>query len=150
MRQSRVVSEDSSLAETVLKMTQGQDDPRKAAIEDHLGLALQVVMQHRRIAYHRIAERFGMFLERAEKKLAEEHGLLKGFCKVGSSCLPIHQDHAQLTPQWFPSGLCSTHESWVKFDSTLTQMSRVRVESAVKIKDMSRVRVESRWSSFES
>ena len=24
------------------------------------------------------------------------------------------------------SGLCSTHESWVKFDSTLTQMSRVR------------------------
>ena len=28
-------------------------------------------------------------------------------------------------------------------------MSRVRVESAVKIKDMSRVRVESRWSSFE-
>ena len=29
-------------------------------------------------------------------------------------------------------------------------MSRVRVESAVKIKDMSRVRVESRWSSFES
>ena len=47
-------------------------------------------------------------------------------------------------------GLCSTHESWVKFDSTLTQMSRVRVESAVKIKDMSRARVESRWSSFES
>ena len=34
------------------------------------------------------------------------------------------------------SGLCSTHESWVKFDSILTQMSRVRVES--------------RWSSFES
>ena len=29
-------------------------------------------------------------------------------------------------------------------------MSRVRVESAVKIKDMSRVRVESRWSAFES
>ena len=48
------------------------------------------------------------------------------------------------------AGLCSTHESWVKFDSTLTQMSRVRVESAVKMKDMSRVRVESRWSSFES
>ena len=47
-------------------------------------------------------------------------------------------------------GLCSTHESWVKFDSTLTQMSRVRVESAVKIKDMSRVRVESCCSSFES
>ena len=47
-------------------------------------------------------------------------------------------------------GLCSTNESWVKFDSTLTQMSRVRVESAVKIKDMSRVRVESCWSSFES
>ena len=46
--------------------------------------------------------------------------------------------------------LCSTYESWVKFDSTLTQMSRVRVESAVKIKDMSRVRVESRCSSFES
>ena len=50
----------------------------------------------------------------------------------------------------YHAGLCSTHESWVKFDSTLTQMSRVRVESAVKIKDMSRVRVESRWSSFES
>ena len=48
------------------------------------------------------------------------------------------------------AGLCSTHESWVKFDSTLTQMSRVRVESAMKIKDLSRVRVESRWSSFES
>ena len=29
-------------------------------------------------------------------------------------------------------------------------MSRVRVESAVKIRDMSRVRVESRWLSFES
>ena len=29
-------------------------------------------------------------------------------------------------------------------------MSRVRVESAVKIKDKSRIRVESRWSSFES
>ena len=48
------------------------------------------------------------------------------------------------------AGLCSTHESWVKFDSTLTQLSRVRVESAVKIQDMSRVRVESRWLSFES
>ena len=47
----------------------------------------------------------------------------------------------EVTPE---SGLCSTHESLVKFDSTLTQMSRVRVESAVKIKDMSRVRVESR------
>ena len=47
-------------------------------------------------------------------------------------------------------GLCSTHESWVKFDSTLTQMSRVRVESAMKIKDMSRAWVESGWSSFES
>ena len=35
--------------------------------------------------------------------------------------------------------LCSTHESLVKFDSSLTQMSRVIVESAVKIKDMSRV-----------
>ena len=46
--------------------------------------------------------------------------------------------------------LCSTRESWVKFDWTLTQMSRVRVEWAIKIKDMSRVRVESRWSSFES
>ena len=34
------------------------------------------------------------------------------------------------------SGLCSTHVSWVKFDSTPTQMSRVRVES--------------RWLSFES
>ena len=41
------------------------------------------------------------------------------------------------------SGLCSNHESSVKFDSTLTHMSRVIVESAVKIKDMSRVRVES-------
>ena len=50
----------------------------------------------------------------------------------------------------YPPGLCSTHESWVNFDSTLTQMSRVRVESAVKIQDMSRVRVESRWLSFES
>ena len=39
---------------------------------------------------------------------------------------------------------------WVNFNSTLTQMSRVRVQSAVKINDMSRVRVESRWSSFES
>ena len=29
-------------------------------------------------------------------------------------------------------------------------MSRVRVQSAVQIKDMSWVRVESRWSSFES
>ena len=48
------------------------------------------------------------------------------------------------------AGLCSTHESWVKFDSTLTQMSRVRVESAVKIRDMSRVRVESCQSSLES
>ena len=47
------------------------------------------------------------------------------------------------------SGLCSTHESWVKFD-LLTQMSLVRVESAVKISDMSRVRVESCRSSFES
>ena len=35
-------------------------------------------------------------------------------------------------------------------DSTLTQMSRVRVESAVKIRDMSRVRVESCRSSLES
>ena len=32
----------------------------------------------------------------------------------------------------------------------LTYMSRVRVESTVKIKDMSWVRVESLWSSFES
>ena len=46
-------------------------------------------------------------------------------------------------------GLCSTHESGVKFNSILTQMSRVRVESAVKIKDMSRVRVESRqWRRY--
>ena len=51
---------------------------------------------------------------------------------------------------YYTAWLCSTHESWVKFGSTRTQMSRVRVQSAVKIKDMSRVRVESRWSSFES
>ena len=36
------------------------------------------------------------------------------------------------------SGLCPTHESWVKFESTLTQMSRVIVESAVKTRDMNR------------
>ena len=47
-------------------------------------------------------------------------------------------------------GLCSTHEPWVKFDSTLTQKRRVRVESAVKMKDMSRVTDESCWLSFES
>ena len=40
--------------------------------------------------------------------------------------------------------------SRVKFDSILTQMSRVKVESAVKIRDMSRARVESGWSLFES
>ena len=51
---------------------------------------------------------------------------------------------------WCWTGLCSTHESWVKFDLTLTQMSRVRVQSAVKIKEMSRVRVESCLSPFES
>ena len=39
--------------------------------------------------------------------------------------------------------LCSTHESLVKFDSTLTQMSQVGVESTVKIKVLSRVSVES-------
>ena len=34
--------------------------------------------------------------------------------------------------------------SCVNFDdSTLTQISRVRVESAVKLRDMSRIRVES-------
>ena len=48
------------------------------------------------------------------------------------------------------AGLCSTHESLVKFDLTLTQPSRIRGELAVKIRDMSRVRVESRWSSFET
>ena len=32
----------------------------------------------------------------------------------------------------FQTGLCSTPESWVTFDSTLTQLSRVSVESAVK------------------
>ena len=62
-----------------------------------------------------------------------------------STCLLIN-----VSPLGFDPGLCSTYESWVKFDSTLTQMSRVRVESVVKIKDMSRVRVESRWSSFGS
>ena len=53
---------------------------------------------------------------------------------------------------WGPwrAGLCLTDESWVKFDSTLTQLNRVRVESAVNTKDMSWVRVESRWSSLES
>ena len=48
------------------------------------------------------------------------------------------------------SWLCPAHESLVKFDWTLTQMSRVRVESSVEIKDMSRVRVESHWLSSES
>ena len=67
----------------------------------------------------------------------------------------MDRQKCQVVHQYQPSeckepGLCSTHESWVKFGSTLTQTSRVRVESAVKIKDMSRVRVESRWSSFES
>ena len=42
-----------------------------------------------------------------------------------------------------PCPLCSTHESWVKSDSTQTQMSRVRVESAWKKYILSRVRVES-------
>ena len=68
-----------------------------------------------------------------------------GYTAVHDIVLPLADPDGLSLP-----GLCSTHESWVKFDSTLTQMSRVRVESAVKIKDMSRVRVESRWSSFES
>ena len=71
---------------------------------------------------------------------------------------PGHQVREVLSPghhsplSGSPLGLCSTstHESSVKFDSSLTQMSRVRVESAVKIRDMSRVRVESRWSSCKS
>ena len=49
----------------------------------------------------------------------------------------------------FQPGLCSTHESWVKFDSTdsnESSQSRVGREN----QGMSRVRVESRWSSFES
>ena len=41
-------------------------------------------------------------------------------------------------------GCPSTHESLVKFDSTLAQMTRVRVELDVKIRDMIRVIVESR------
>ena len=40
--------------------------------------------------------------------------------------------------------LNSGHESWVKFDSTPTQTNRIRVQSAVNIKDMSRVGIESR------
>ena len=43
-----------------------------------------------------------------------------------------------------------SRESTLTRQSPLTQMSRVRVESTVKIKGMSRVRVEWRWSSFES
>ena len=91
--------------------------------------------------------------------LTFSHFLFTVPCCFGIGCtfflLPVmcfnqtvqrHRFFAQL----FGPGLCSTHESWVKFDSTLTQMSRVRVESAVKIQDMSRVRVESRWLSFES
>ena len=66
---------------------------------------------------------------------------------VDEGCISFRQNRRSPLSQ---PGLCSTRESWVKFESTLTQMSRVRVESAVKIKDMSRVRVESRWSSFES
>ena len=66
---------------------------------------------------------------------------------VSGSCVgPLHSDWTMQ----LEAGLCSTHESWVNFDSTLIQMSRVRVESVVKIKDVSRVRVELRWSSFES
>ena len=78
--------------------------------------------------------------------------------KISGNCLVCFKDYCpcfQKTPsEILPGiplpGLCSTHESWVKFDSTLTQMSRVRVESTVKIQDMSRVRVESLWLSFES
>ena len=46
--------------------------------------------------------------------------------------------------------LLDSKVAWVNFDSTLTEISRVRVEPTVKIKNMSRIRVESRWSSFES
>ena len=47
------------------------------------------------------------------------------------------------------TGLCSTHESWVKFDSTLTQMSRV--DSAVKKNQgFESSQSRSRWWSFES
>ena len=58
---------------------------------------------------------------------------------------PLPGQHAR-TAALNQAGLCLTHESWIKFDSTLTQMSWVRVESALKIRNMSRVRVESRWS----
>ena len=46
-------------------------------------------------------------------------------------------DTSTIAWQWL-SGLCPTHESWVKVDSTLTQISRVIVESAVKTRNMSR------------
>ena len=46
-------------------------------------------------------------------------------------------DTSTIAWQWLP-GLCPTHESWVKFDSTLTQMSRVIVVSDVKTRNMSR------------
>ena len=84
MRQSHVGSENSSLAETVLKMIQGQDDPRKVDNENNIGLALQIVMQDRRIACHQIAERFEVFLERAEHFLTEE----LGFSKVSAKWVP--------------------------------------------------------------
>ena len=59
----------------------------------------------------------------------------RGTCRAARRSNQLHESGP---------GLRSTHELLVKFDSTLTQMSRVRVESAVKIKDMRRVRVESR------
>ena len=76
------------------------------------------------------------------------HRLSGDKCSSSIAAPPPH--YANIILSYHVPGLCSTHESWVKFDSTLTQMSRVRVESALKIRDMSRVRVESCRSSFES
>ena len=67
-----------------------EDNPRSvrpltATTKDKVDLALQLVMQDRRISCRQIAERLGISTERADKILTQELGFSKVFCKVGPS-----------------------------------------------------------------
>ena len=78
--------------------------------------------------------------------LAYIWGIFDGFFKAG--LVPLTSASIQFNSIFSNQGCARL----MSRESNLTRLwlKWVRVESAVKIKDMSRVRVESRWSSFES
>ena len=91
MRQSQVGLENSSMAESVLKITQVRTSPT-ATSKDNIDLAVQMVMQDRQVA-----QRLGMSTERADKILTQELEFSKVSERWVSRLLTLEQKRTRCT-----------------------------------------------------